>query len=189
MTTPVALPSGWSCSTWPVGWQPRAELPLARVGDKNFPEKFCLAVHAPDMPAPGAAVIFTYTARDNAVTLLEITSVGMDVGAHLGQVLSALTSDDLQETAQQQVAAFIPARAEAPSTTPVNPKMIRRYSYVTDDHLKQVATVYCHAKDAGEPPSRAVQHHFNVPYHTATKWVGRARSAGLIGQYGKGDAS
>lgn len=180
MTAPVALPSGWMCSTWPAGWQPGVAMPLVQVGPDAFPERFYLAVRTPDMPAPGAAVLFTYATRDDAVTLLEISSLGMEVGAHLAQVLSALAPDTLQQIAQQQVAAFVPALTEEPSPTPVDGASIRRRRLVTDVHLKEVAALYAEAKEAGAAPTRAVQHHFGVSHSTAAKWAGRARKQGLL---------
>jgi hypothetical protein len=180
VTTPFGLPPEWMCSTWPAGWQPGVAMPLVQVGNSTLPEKFYLAVHTPDMPAPGAAVLFTYAARNDAVTLLEIASLGMEVGAHLGQVLSVLAPDALQQIAQSQVAAFVPALTMEPNVTPVNGKAIRRYVRVTDDHLKEVAAIYGEAHGAGAAPTRAVQHHFGVSHSTAAKWAGRARKQGLL---------
>jgi hypothetical protein len=51
----------------------------------------------------------------------------------------------------------------------------RKRVKITDDHLREVAEVYRHADNVGEPPTRSVARHFRAPHSTAAKWVATAR--------------
>lgn len=179
------LPAGWSCFTWPADWRPGESMSLVQVGDDTLPAKFHLAIHTPEMTAPGGAVLFTYIAHRQWVTLLDIRGVGINIGTHLAQIMTALPPDDWDQIARQQVAAFVPARAPVPT----NGAAIRSRFRLTDDHLNTVAAVYGEAQAVGAPPTRAVQHHFGVAHSTAAKWVGHARKAGLIAPTTKGATS
>ncbi|MFR9796580.1 hypothetical protein ACL02U_11850 [Streptomyces sp. MS06] len=70
----------------------------------------------------------------------------------------------------------------AAGMTLAEPKQARagkRYR-ITDAHLDEVASAYTKARKNGQGPTRAVADHFNVAHSTAAKWVGRARTAGLL---------
>jgi len=54
-----------------------------------------------------------------------------------------------------------------------------------DDHYRQVAQVYMEAADNGDPPTRAVEQHFDVPRPTAGRWVAVARRAGHLRPAGR----
>lgn len=56
----------------------------------------------------------------------------------------------------------------------------RRRNRITPEHMLAVAKRYANADAKGEPPTRAVAAHFDVPHSTAAKWVGRARKQGLL---------
>jgi hypothetical protein len=62
---------------------------------------------------------------------------------------------------------------------PPQPAVGKRYR-ITDAHLADVANVYTKARENGQGPTRAVADHFDVPHSTAAKWVGHARTAGLL---------
>lgn len=68
--------------------------------------------------------------------------------------------------------------------TPTRP--IVRRNRVTREHLAAVAAVYRKAQDAGEPPTLAVAQAFQASHSTATRWVGQARKAKLLGAARKG---
>ena len=51
---------------------------------------------------------------------------------------------------------------------------------LTANHLETVARVYLDALEAGHPPVRAVATVFAAPPPTVSKWVRRAKDAGLI---------
>lgn len=57
---------------------------------------------------------------------------------------------------------------------------MQRRRKITPDHLREVAKVYERAQEEDEPPTRAVQHHFDVSHSTAAKWIGSARKEGLL---------
>lgn len=63
-----------------------------------------------------------------------------------------------------------------------------RRNRITDEHLASVAAVYRAAQQAGEPPTMAVATQFQTSHSTATRWVGLARSTGLLGPTRKGRA-
>lgn len=46
--------------------------------------------------------------------------------------------------------------------------------------LEEVAAIYMQALKQGQPPSQAVERAFNRPRTTVTKWVRRAKDAGMI---------
>jgi transposase len=60
---------------------------------------------------------------------------------------------------------------------------------LTTKHLEAVAAIYREARESGLGPTRAVANHFDVPHSTAAKWVGHARSNGLIPATVKGHTS
>jgi hypothetical protein len=51
----------------------------------------------------------------------------------------------------------------------------------SEEELAEVADVYRHAVDVGEPPVKAVQSHFNIAHGTAKKRVEKARDQALLG--------
>lgn len=61
-----------------------------------------------------------------------------------------------------------------------------RRNRVTRKHLEAVATVYREAQRLGMPPTKAVEDAFHTSYSTATRWVGLARSEGLLGPAQRG---
>lgn len=73
-----------------------------------------------------------------------------------------------------------------PSVLPVRPT--RRRNAMTKQHLREVAKVYRRAlKDEGTP-TKAVAEHFNVSHSTAARWVGTARTEGVLGPAKRGHA-
>lgn len=68
--------------------------------------------------------------------------------------------------------------------TPARPNV--RRNRVTDEHLAEVAAVYRNAEAAGKPPAKAVEEAFFTTYSTATRWIGLARKAGILGPAQKG---
>jgi hypothetical protein len=48
------------------------------------------------------------------------------------------------------------------------------------EHFAEVARIYREAFEAGPAPTKAVTIKFDVSYATASKWVARARAAGLL---------
>lgn len=178
MSAAYQIPPGWQCLTWPTDWRPSGTSTpkMASTSQGLVPSQFCLAIHTPDMGSPGAAVIFTYEVRGDDVALAHISSVGEDVTAHLTQIVHALTAEQWQQHALAQVAAFCPKPDAEPAPTPG----ARNRYLLTSDHLQKVSAVYSDAVKRGEPPTRAVQHHFDTAHSTAAKWVGHARRAGLL---------
>lgn len=57
----------------------------------------------------------------------------------------------------------------------------RRRRIVTPALLREVAEVYRGAHAAGNPPTVAVQEHFNTSHRNAARWVAEARKAGILG--------
>jgi hypothetical protein len=57
----------------------------------------------------------------------------------------------------------------------------RRGSPVTEEHLAQVAALYRAALDRGDAPTQAVAETMHAARSTAARWVGMARSRGLLG--------
>lgn len=72
--------------------------------------------------------------------------------------------------------ARMKAAAQAGHRAPVT----RRRDRVTDALLREVATVYRDAQEAGEPPTKAVAAHFYKSHSSAARWVGFARKAGHL---------
>lgn len=56
-----------------------------------------------------------------------------------------------------------------------------RRRIVTPVLLEEVAEVYRAAYSAGNPPTVAVQEHFNTSHRNAARWVAEARKAGTLG--------
>jgi len=184
MNAATGFPNGWSSFAWPINWDPSTRTaPTADAGEGKLPAQFCLCVRTPDMTVPGAAILFAFEVRDGEVALSQISSVGEDVTAHLVAVLGHRSPQEWQEIAVEQIAAY----AVGDKTAAPSGRQIRRY--LTDQHLEDVSAAYRRALTQGKPPTRAVQHHFDVSHSTAAKWVGHARRAGLLPKTSKGAAA
>ncbi len=59
---------------------------------------------------------------------------------------------------------------------------------VSEDDLREVATVYRAAVTARQPPTRAVMERWNVARATASRWIARARADGYLGKAQPGKA-
>lgn len=57
---------------------------------------------------------------------------------------------------------------------------------LTDTHLCAVAEVYRMALTEGHPPTQAIAEKYQTAHSTASKWVRKARDAGILGATSKG---
>lgn len=74
---------------------------------------------------------------------------------------------------------FLPSLTDIAETSSRVPVSGRR-NRITDKHLTEVAEVYKAADVDGRPPTRAVADHFRTSHSTAARWVGLARSRGIL---------
>lgn len=65
----------------------------------------------------------------------------------------------------------------------------RKRRTITDDFLREVATVYADALQEGRPPKQAVSDELNGSYPTAGRWVSEARKRGILPPTSPGKAS
>lgn len=167
-----------------------------------YPEAFIMAIETPEMEAEAeqTAITVLLAATTSGVTVKRVYGIGANWINYLGLVVNVfppaewakramrdvvdfMMLDDMRERlAERGVDLPIP---ELDSATGGHPDAgVQRRRRLTPDHLQEVADVYEKAQKAGEPPTRAVQYHFDVSHSTAAKWVGKARTAGLLAQLG-----
>lgn len=64
----------------------------------------------------------------------------------------------------------------------------RQGSPLTDENLRQVASIYRAATKRGDPPTQTVADSLKVARSTAARWVGKARERGFLGPALRGQA-
>lgn len=74
--------------------------------------------------------------------------------------------------------------AEAAVTADRSRLTRRRYTFIDDEKLREVASVYRAAHQAGEPPTKAVAAAMTTSYSNAATLVRRARQVGALGPAG-----
>lgn len=200
----AALPSAWDPEA---ADDVEVEIPTVQVaGYVTLPRRFDLFVQTPDMKTEDepTTIVASFMADTQSIELLRISGSGPWV-AFLGEVVVAFPPSEWTDYAEAQMVDFLRfmAKGESPlddsrrqltelvrelpfetsegatGRTPAETGTQRRRK-ITTAHLAEVAAVYEEAQKDGEPPTRAVQYHFDVSHSTAAKWVGKARSEGLL---------
>lgn len=112
-------------------------------------------------------------------TAAEIASLSRLFIVPLDDLFASESSVPTCPTCGQEVSR-LPAAAEPAAEGASVPTPNRKRHRITREHLAKVADVYAVALAEGEPPTRAVADHFEVPHSTAAKWVTRTREIGLL---------
>lgn len=205
-----APPAEWTCFPWPVGWGTDA-FSIAQVGLAAFPRRFLFVIRTPCMGA--GAIVLDFAARPGSISLSGVRGEGVDMAAHLAEVIEAWPPVNWEQHAKCEIVQFLaeahfgetehvkaieaealPLLAAIGLTDDRNVTAREGHRYrLTPEHLEDVARVYREATADNRPPGLAVQHHFGVPYSTSAKWVGHARKRGLLpeatrGRHTRGDA-
>ncbi|MDP8931596.1 MAG: hypothetical protein M3O70_24260 [Actinomycetota bacterium] len=210
MNTSAGPPPHWHASVWPDGWNFEKEQylnpNLKQVGWVLLPDRFHMVVHWPELEdgksEHGGALMITFEVVDEDVEVRELYAVDMDIEKWIGYFVSKFPPEKWKPFAVAEVTKFLaveedrgnaevmallasasarksvdlrkPQQAGAPAKT--GGKRHR----ITTQHLEEVARIYQSASEHGEPPTMAVADHFGVAHSTAAKWVGKARSEGML---------
>ncbi|MEU9405078.1 hypothetical protein AB0E08_05120 [Streptomyces sp. NPDC048281] len=200
MTT--QFPDDWISSAWPKRTEGDREvdlskLALVRVGYVLLPEHFSWAIEAPEMVKgtdQARGVIVSFKATSQGLEIVLIHGANLDLETWLPWAVERFpmdhwkafaTEEMVRWMAQDDVRRQMPQLAAESAPTSVNlikqPQVnkVKRYK-ITDSHLREVARIYTEAVEEGVPPTREVANMFDVAHSTAAKWVGKARSGGLL---------
>lgn len=159
-----------------------------------------MTMQTPEMVAQSepTAIIVSFWASESGVRLNRITGLGpwikyfaevvdqfppTEWEKHaVGLVVDFLRLEEVRDAVAADIADMPQRPLESPSAGRPSDVGLQRRRRITPEHLQEVAKIYAKAQDGGEPPTRAVQYHFDVSHSTAAKWVGAARKSDLLPQ-------
>lgn len=205
----LRLTYGWTSAAATGGAQ-LPDAPAAFSGDlhseeatvewsgRRFPAFFQMTVSVPSEDGGrGWMLWFGLSPVDHRATLYGVLGT-RDVDQALTELLKLRPLEwwktkALVQLAQQQLYVELEGVTEDPTdqeflsmlsravTPPLSVSQGRRNNRITDDLLRDVASVYREALRVGRPPTKAVEEEFHTSRPNAAKWVKRARAAGHLG--------
>lgn len=112
------------------------------------------------------------------VDVVEVRAAAMDGAGITGEAVRSLPWGSLVADIRADWADFHASVGQLEHAE----RFGRRRNAITAELLQQVATVYRRHAAISKRPTQAVADAFGVPRDTASKWVRRARDAGLLGE-------
>jgi hypothetical protein len=128
------------------------------------------------------AVMLAFRETATAVDVVEVRAVATDGEGITGEALRGLPWGSLIADVRADCADFHRTTGAAAQVE----KFTNTRRKITAEHLEQVAVIYRRHAAISKRPTEAVADAFGVPRDTASKWVRRARDAGLLGPTSKG---
>lgn len=200
-------PIEWRIEAFPADWDPDDPKPINAVPvdngtmDVRLPERFYLTFQSGPMRelAEPTAVVAELEADKTGVAVIGIFGTGERWLSYVSQVVMENPTEHWVDEAVKRAVAFMIDRGVLTDLGPLIRELsiprrdqvaavaeaggsggVQRRRQITPEHLAEVASVYLAAQEVGAPPTRAVQGEFEVSHSTAAKWVGKARTAGLL---------
>ncbi len=123
------------------------------------------------------ALMLAFSETDTAIDVVEVRAVATDGEPITGKAVRDLPWGSLFADVRADCADF---HRDTGAEAQVE-KFTNRRRRITAEHLEQVAALYRQYAAASKRPTEEVANAFGVPRDTASKWVRRARDAGLLG--------
>lgn len=203
----TTYPHDWQIEAVPTTWDPDSEsqeIPTVDTRYSRLPVDFYMVIRTPSMPR-STALLARFRGEPDGAHLSQI--VGTDEWLpYLPEVINGFPPTEWPDQAEALIVNLLrlmekdsPAAGAARRmaeavirTWPIPDAGItsgegaaagagtQRRRKITNSHLQEVADIYRGALAESEPPTRAVQLHFDVSHSTAAKWVGKARDQGFL---------